>query len=92
MNTMYWAKVQDEFELMDGQQRTVSICQYVQGDYSVEMDGATMYFHNLPGDKQKQILDYTLSIYVCEGSESEKLDWFKIINMGSVPAEGEMTP
>lgn len=81
LNTMYWAVAGDGFELMDGQQRTVSICQYVQGDYPVEIDGATMYFHNLTGDKQKNILDYELSIYVCEGNESEKLDWFKIINI-----------
>lgn len=81
LNTMYWAKAGDGFELMDGQQRTVSICQYVQGDYPVEIDGATMYFHNLTADKKQQILDYALSIYVCEGSESEKLDWFKIINI-----------
>lgn len=81
LNTMYWATAVDGFELMDGQQRTVSICQFVQGDYSVEINGATMYFHNLTSDKQKQILEYELSIYVCEGNESEKLDWFKIINI-----------
>ncbi len=81
LNTMYWASAADGFELMDGQQRTVSICQYVHGDYSVEIDGATLYFHNLTADKKKQILDYPLSIYVCEGNESEKLDWFKIINI-----------
>ncbi|MDE2041866.1 MAG: DUF262 domain-containing protein [Alphaproteobacteria bacterium] len=81
LNTMYWAVAGDGYELMDGQQRTISICQYVQGDYSVEIDGATMYFHNLTADKQQAIRDYELSIYVCDGSESEKLDWFKIINI-----------
>lgn len=81
LNTMYWAKADEGFELMDGQQRTISICQYVHGDYPVTMDDATMYFHNLTGDKQKLILNYELSVYVCEGSESEKLDWFKIINI-----------
>lgn len=81
LNTMYWARSEDGFELMDGQQRTVSICQYVQGDYSIDFDGSAMYFHNLTGDRQKQILDYILSIYVCEGTESDKLEWFKIINI-----------
>ena len=81
LNTLYWAVVGDGFELMDGQQRTVSICQYVQGDYSVVMEGSPMYFHNLTSEKQAQILDYTLSVYVCEGTEGEKLDWFKIINI-----------
>lgn len=81
LNTMYWVVAGDGFELMDGQQRTISICQYVQGDFSVEIDGSPRFFNNLTADKQKQILDYDLSIYVCEGSDSEKLDWFKIINI-----------
>lgn len=81
LNTMYWAVAEGGFELMDGQQRTVSICQYVQGDYSVIVDGSPMYFHNLPAEKQKQILDYELSIYICDGEPGEKLDWFKIINI-----------
>jgi hypothetical protein len=78
---MYWVKVGDDFELMDGQQRTISICQYVQGDFSVEIDGSPMNFGNLTENKRQEILDYELSIYVCEGTDSEKLDWFKIINI-----------
>lgn len=81
LNTMYWAVSGDGFELMDGQQRTISICQYVTGDYSVDVDGTPMFFDNLPKDKKQQILDYKLSIYICEGTDSEKLDWFKTINI-----------
>lgn len=81
LNTMYWVVAGDGFELMDGQQRTVSLCQYVAGDFSVEINGAPMFFNNLTAEKQKQVLDYELSIYVCEGTEDEKLDWFKIINI-----------
>ena len=81
LNTMYWVVTGDGFELMDGQQRTISICQYVQGDFSVVIEGSPMFFGNLTAEKQKQILDYELSIYVCEGTEGEKLDWFKIINI-----------
>lgn len=81
LNTMYWAVAEDEFELMDGQQRTISICQYVQGDFSVEMDGSPRFFENLTAEKKQQILDYELSVYVCEGTDGEKLDWFKIINI-----------
>jgi len=81
LNTMYWAVAGEGFELMDGQQRTVSICQYVQGDFAVEMAGSPMFFNNLTAEKRKQILDYELSVYVCEGTEGEKLDWFKIINI-----------
>lgn len=82
LNTMYWVKVGDGcYELMDGQQRTISICQYVQGDFSVEIDGTPLAFGNLTDDRRQNILDYKLSIYICEGTDSEKLDWFKIINI-----------
>lgn len=84
LNTMYWAVADDGFELMDGQQRTVSICQFVQGDFAVEIDGSPMFFNNLTAERQKQILDYDLQVYVCEGTEGEKLDWFKIINIAGM--------
>ena len=78
LNVMYWAKCDDgTFEVIDGQQRTISVCQYVNGDFSFDM----RYFHNLQDDEKEQILDYTLSIYICEGTDSEKLAWFKTINI-----------
>ncbi len=63
--------------MLDGQQRTLSICKYVEGDFSI----SEQYFHNLPKDKQAQILDYKLTVYFCEGSNSEKLAWFTTINI-----------
>lgn len=81
LNTMYWAVAGDKFELIDGQQRTISICQYVNGDFSVEIDGSPMFFNNLTWEKQQQIFNYELSVYLCEGTDSEKLDWFKTINI-----------
>jgi len=89
LNTMYWVVVGNGFELMDGQQRTISICQYVQGDFSVEIDGSPMNFGNLTINKQQEILDYELSVYVCEGTDSEKLDWFKIINIAGEPLSNQ---
>lgn len=80
LNSMYWVRADDGFELLDGQQRTISICQYVAGDFSVVIDSNPHAFHNLQPDKKQQILDYELSIYVCEGEPSEKLDWFRIVN------------
>lgn len=82
LNVMYWA-VQDDgtFEVIDGQQRTISICQYVEGDFSVPIDGHQLAFHNLQDDQKGQILNYELMVYLCEGLPSEKLDWFKIINV-----------
>lgn len=78
LNVMYWAVREDgNYEVIDGQQRTISICQYVNGDFSI--DG--LAFHNLPKDKQEQILNYTLMVYFCSGTDSEKLDWFETINI-----------
>ena len=78
LNVMYWA-VRDDgtYEIIDGQQRTISICQYVNGDFAYMF----RYFHNLQPDEQKQILDYELQVYICSGSDSEKLKWFKTINI-----------
>lgn len=78
LNVMYWVKSDNGgFELLDGQQRTISICQYINGEYSIDYQ----YFHNLEVEEQQQILDYPLMIYICEGTNKEKLDWFKIINI-----------
>ena len=82
LNVMYWVVTdQGTYEVMDGQQRTISFCQYVIGDFSVPVDGHPMGFHNLPKTLQDQILDYTLMIYFCSGTDKEKLDWFRIINI-----------
>lgn len=78
LNVMYWA-VRDDgtYEIIDGQQRTISIAQYVTGVFSIE----DRYFHNLQDDEKRRILDYELTVYLCEGADSEKLEWFKTINI-----------
>ena len=78
LNVMYWVKTgEDSYEVLDGQQRTLSICQYFNNEFSLNFMG----FANLPTDKQNQFLDYELMVYICEGTDSEKLDWFKTINI-----------
>ena len=78
LNAMYWADRGDgTFEVIDGQQRTLSICQYVNGDFAYK----ERYFHNLLPDEQDLILSYELMVYTCSGGESEKLEWFKTINL-----------
>lgn len=78
LNVMYWAVREDgTYEIIDGQQRTISICQYVTGEFAYLF----RYFHNLTDDEQQQILDYELQVYLCSGTDSEKLKWFKTINI-----------
>lgn len=82
LNVMYWVKTGDDsFEVLDGQQRTISIGQFANGDFSVDFNGRTAMFHNLTKEEQEKILDYELMVYFCEGTDKEKLDWFKIINI-----------
>lgn len=83
LNVMYWCKTgkneddEETYEVLDGQQRTISLCEYVDGIYSVD----DKYFDNLPQDLKDKILNYELFVYVCDGTDSEKLDWFRIINI-----------
>jgi len=78
LNVIYWVKNEDgTFEVLDGQQRTISFCQYVAGDFSID----NRAFHNLTNTEKEQILNYKLMVYFCEGNDREKLDWFKIINI-----------
>ena len=78
LNVMYWVKNEDgTFEVLDGQQRTISFCQYINGDFSID----NRAFHNLTKTEQDLILNYKLMIYFCEGNDKEKLDWFQIINI-----------
>jgi hypothetical protein len=78
LNVMYWAVREDgNFEVIDGQQRTISICQYITGDFSFNL----RYFHSLQNDEKEKILNYKLMVYLCSGEDSEKLKWFQTINI-----------
>jgi len=77
LNVMYWMIREDGgYEVLDGQQRTISIGQYVTGDFSLN----DRFFHNLTKEEQDKILDYELFIYLCEGTDKERIDWFTVIN------------
>ncbi|HTE48404.1 MAG TPA: DUF262 domain-containing protein [Candidatus Paceibacterota bacterium] len=81
LNVMYWVKTDEgNFEVLDGQQRTISVGQYVNGDFSIN----GFFFHNLSDQKQKQILDYELMIYFCEGTDDERIAWFNIVNIAGM--------
>lgn len=91
LNIMYWVEKdkdlenQTVYEILDGQQRTISICQYYQDDFTIDY----FKFSNLPKDKQEHFLNYELMVYVCEGSDSEKLDWFETINIAGEPLKDQ---
>ena len=78
LNVMYWA-VRDDggFEMIDGQQRTLSICKYATGKFSYD----NLYFDNLKDHEKTQINNYKLTVYLCTGDGREKLEWFQTINI-----------
>ena len=63
LNVMYWV-VRDDggYEVLDGQQRTISLAQFVNGDFSLDFNGRLATFHNLTPEEQSQILEYELMI------------------------------
>lgn len=85
LNVMYWVRREDDaecaYEVMDGQQRTLSLCEYVAGKFAYDFKN----FFNQPTDIQQRILNYRLTVYVCRGDGSEKLEWFKTINIAGKP-------
>ena len=93
LNSMYWADIGGgKYEVIDGQQRIISICQYVDGVFSVlDRNNEPMFFENLSQTAQDAILDYELMVYFCEGKPEDKLVWFRTINIaGAVLSEQEM--
>ena len=82
LNVMYWAKTGDDsFEVMDGQQRTLSLMKFLSHQFQIHMDGKSFYHDALPNDVYDAIMSYELMIYVCDGTESEKLAWFTTVNI-----------
>lgn len=87
LGLLYFVKVADDkYEVLDGQQRITSFGRFVTGKFPIIDDnGMQQYFKGIAEDKQKKILESKLTIYICEGEESEIKAWFKTINIAGVP-------
>ena len=87
LGLIYFVKVSDDkFEILDGQQRITSIGRYVKNKFAVKDENSMeQYFDGIAADKQKKILKTKLTIYECEGKESEIKKWFQTINIAGVP-------
>ena len=83
LNIMYWCENEDgTYEILDGQQRTISFCQFVANEYMIVYKDTLRTFESMPIDDRDRILNYKCMIYICKGTQSEKLDWFRVINTG----------
>ncbi len=87
LGLIYFVKVSDdEFEILDGQQRITSFGRYVTNKFAIkDENGMEQYFDGIAADKKSKILEAKLTIYECEGEESDIKNWFRTINIAGVP-------
>ncbi len=86
LGLIYFNKLgEDQFEVLDGQQRITSIGRFLTGKFAIKINGMEQYFSGLAQDLQERILNTKLTIYECEGEESEIKEWFKTINIQGIP-------
>ncbi len=87
LGLLYFNKVDDnKYEVLDGQQRITSLGRFLTGKFDlIDDNGMPHSFLSLPGDKQTLIKETKLTIYICEGEESEIKEWFKTINIPGIP-------
>ena len=85
LNTMYWVRNNDgTFGVLDGQQRTLSICEFAEGNFFFNLNGNDMTIHNIRRiypELYEQFMNYELLVYICEGTKEEQLGWFTTINI-----------
>ena len=87
LGLIYFTKVaEDKYEVLDGQQRITSFGRYVTGKFAIkDANGIPRYFSGLAEDMKRKIMESPLTIYICEGTETENKEWFKTINIVGVP-------
>lgn len=91
LGLLYFVKVgEDKYEILDGQQRVTSFGRFITDKFAIKDEhGMEQYFDGLAKNLQDKILDSQLTIYICEGEESEIKEWFKTINIVGVPLNNQ---
>ena len=87
LGLIYFVKVdEDKYEVLDGQQRITRVGRFITGKFDIKDEDDRYYkFSGLAEDLREKILNTPLTIYICEGTESEIKQWFKTINIAGVP-------
>ena len=86
LGLIYFVKTADgRYEVLDGQQRITSFGRFVTGKLSFDDGPVTRSMAGLAEDERRRVLSAPLTVYVCEGEESEIKAWFKTINIAGVP-------
>lgn len=91
LNIMYWADNGDDtYDCLDGQQRTISLANFVVGDTSFnapwlsENPEKRFYLTTIKRinpELYEKFMNYLLEIYICKGDKAERMEWFKTINI-----------
>lgn len=89
LNIMYWVDNGDgTYDCLDGQQRTISLCNFVDGVSSFEApwfnSGKKNYIHTIQRidpDLYERFMNYELEVYICRGAKADRMEWFKTINI-----------
>jgi len=82
LNIMYWVKNKnDNYEILDGQQRTLSVLHFLDHKFAIDYQGHQVYVDSLADDAYEKIMNYEFMVYECVGTDSEKLSWFEIVNV-----------
>ena len=87
LGLLYFNKIgMDKYEVLDGQQRITSLGRFLTGKFPlIDNSGMTNSFSSMPDDQKKKINETPLTIYICEGEETEIKAWFKTINIAGIP-------
>ncbi len=87
LGLLYFNKVgADRYEVLDGQQRITSLGRFLTDKFPLFDDGGMPhYFSRMPSDEKDKIINTELTIYICEGEESEIKAWFRTINIVGIP-------
>lgn len=89
LNIMYWVDNGDgTYDCLDGQQRTISLCNFVDGISSFSapwLNGNKKnYIHTIQRidpDMAERFMNYELEVYICKGTKAEQMEWFRTINI-----------
>lgn len=93
LSIMYWVdNGNDTYDCLDGQQRTISLCDFFSNEKSyhsplIKNNQPILFEHLQHYDPSlaKEFEDYEIEVYVCRGSKRDQMDWFNRINIAGVP-------
>ena len=85
LGLIYFNKVGERLEVLDGQQRITSLGRFVTHKLAIkDKNGMQQYIDGLNEEDRNKVLNTRLLIYICEGTEGEIKEWFQTINIVGV--------